>query len=639
MQAMILAAGMGKRLGEYTKHNTKCMLEVNGESLIDRALRALKRAGITKTIIVVGYQQQILREYLAAWENDMILEYVENPDYRTTNNIYSLYVGREHLLKDNTLLLESDVIFDESLLQGLVNDPRDNLAVVDKYQSWMDGTVVTLDGEDNILGFVPKQAIDFTAVDQYYKTVNIYKFSQGFAAQTYVPFLEAYSSALGNNAYYEQVLKVIATLETQELKAYRLREVKWYEIDDPQDKDNAETLFANSAADQLERLQKRYGGYWRYPVLKDFCYLVNPYFPTPRFENELKAALHELISSYPSGQNQQCLLASNAFGVREDELVVGNGAAELIRALAQELDGTLGVVYPTFDEYPASFGRERVVGWLPTRADFRYDIDDLAELGKKNDTVLLVNPDNPTGHIIGPVAIVELAQRLRQSRTSLIVDESFIDFCDDHQTLLDSSVLRAHPNLIVIRSLGKSFGVAGIRLGLLATGNEDLLQRVRARLPIWNINSLGEFFLQVIPKYMTDYTSACDQVRQERTWLRTQIEHEVDYLRVLPSQANYLMCQVAAEISATQLATQLLERHVLVKDLTGKVGMQHGEYVRIAVRKRGDNQTLLNALREIGSSEEHAHTSTVHVQKPTVAAAAKSERWHGEDWAAARVSP
>lgn len=610
MQAIILAAGMGKRLGEYTKHNTKCMLEVNGTALIHRTLQGLCRAGITKTVLVVGYQQQTLRRFLGASHDDMALEYVENPDYRHTNNIYSLYLARKQLLQDDTLLLESDVIFDEDILQGLTNDPRDNLAVVDKYQSWMDGTVVTLDDEDNILRFIPKQSFDFAEVAHYFKTVNIYKFSRGFCTQTYVPFLEAYSSALGTNAYYEQVLKVISTLETQELKAYRLRGEKWYEIDDPQDKDNAETLFADSATVQLNRLQKRFGGYWRHPSLRDFCYLANPFFPTKRLENELKASFHDLISSYPSGQSQQCLLAGNVFGVRDDELIVGNGAAELIRALAQELAGTLGVVYPTFDEYPACFGRHRVVGWMPTRADFHYDVDDLTELGNRCKTVLLINPDNPSGHAISPNEIIQLAQKLRQSHTSLLVDESFIDFCDDNQSLIDSSILAENTNLIVIRSLGKSFGVPGARLGVLATGNASLFQRVRDRLPIWNINSFGEFFLQVIPKYMADYASACEQVKQERSWLQAQLENDVDYLRAIPSQGNYLMCRVAPVMSASQLTTQLLQRDVLVKDLTGKIGLQDGDYIRIAVRGRDENLTLLNALSEIGLSIRRRGTSS-----------------------------
>lgn len=119
-------------------------------------------------------------------------------------------------------MLESDLIFSDIILQKLIADPNPNLAVVAKYQSWMDGTVVTLDEENNILNFISKKAFMFSLKDSYYKTVNIYKFSKEFSMNKYVPFLEAYCKALGNNEYYEQVLKVISLLNKPDLKALKI---------------------------------------------------------------------------------------------------------------------------------------------------------------------------------------------------------------------------------------------------------------------------------------------------------------------------------------------------------------------------------------------------------------------------------
>src|SRR5690606_3909148 len=136
-------------------------------------------------------------------------------------------------------------------------DKRKSLAVVDKYQSWMDGTVVKVDSNNSITNFIPKKFFDYNDIDKYYKTVNIYKFSKEFSANTYIPFLKAYSTALGDNEYYEQVLRVVTTLENQELQAFKLSGEKWYEIDDVQDKNNAETIFAPSQAVKLERVQER----------------------------------------------------------------------------------------------------------------------------------------------------------------------------------------------------------------------------------------------------------------------------------------------------------------------------------------------------------------------------------------------
>ena len=148
-------------------------------------------------------------------------------------------------------------------------------------------------------------------------------------------FLEAYITALGNNEYYEQVLRVITLLDKCDLKALPLQGEKWYEIDDVQDLDIAETLFAEEG---LSLYQKRYGGYWRFPTLLDFCYLVNPYFPPQRMVEEMKSNFATLLTEYPSGMSVNNLLISKYFNLNRDYVCVGNGAAELIKVF----DGIFG---------------------------------------------------------------------------------------------------------------------------------------------------------------------------------------------------------------------------------------------------------------------------------------------------------
>lgn len=248
MQAIILAAGMGRRLGELTKNNTKCMVQVNGTRLIDRLLTQLSHLDLRRVVIVVGYEGRKLRDYIGTRYDDRLhIEYVNNPVYDKTNNIYSLALAKEQLQEDDTLLIESDLIFDEEMFSLILNDPCPNLALVAKYQTWMDGTMVCIDDDHNIVNFVPKKAFNYADTDRYYKTVNIYKFSRDFARHKYVPFLEAYSKAVGNNEYYEQVLRVITFLDKSELKALPITTEKWYEIDDIQDLDIASTLFATNA--------------------------------------------------------------------------------------------------------------------------------------------------------------------------------------------------------------------------------------------------------------------------------------------------------------------------------------------------------------------------------------------------------
>jgi choline kinase len=433
MQALILAAGMGNRLGKYTRNNTKCMLSLNGKTLIERALDAISGAGIRRCVIVAGYHKENLVSFLGNKYNDVAIEYVFNDVYHKTNNIYSLYLAKDYLLRDDTLLLESDLIFEASLLSDIVSSPELNVAAVAKWEAWMDGTVVQLSGDNEIAAFIPKKAFSYDKKESYYKTVNIYKFSREFSTAMYVPFLEAYTRAMGNNEYYEQVLRVIATLDRCGLKAFVLSGQKWYEIDDAQDKDIAETLFAEDGGEKLDLMARRYGGYWRFPGILDYCYLVNPYFPPPRMRAEIRSYFDTLLTEYPSGLNVQNLLAAKLFNLDEAHILAGNGAAELIRALALSLSGTVGVVYPSFNEYAESFALNpavRLAAFLPKNIpeNFSYTKDDAAGFSAECDALLLINPDNPSGNYIARNEVLSLAAQLKTQGKRLIVDESCVDF-------------------------------------------------------------------------------------------------------------------------------------------------------------------------------------------------------------------
>lgn len=518
MQAVILAAGMGKRLGALTKNNTKCMVMVDGVPLIDRVLKQLSSLSLNKVILVIGYKGMQLKEHIGDTFNGLPIEYVENPIYDKTNNIYSLSLVKDELKKDDTLLLESDLIFDDSLLQLLMDSIYPNVALVDKYETWMDGTMVRLDESNNIVNFIPKKDFRYEDVSSYYKTVNIYRFSKEFLSTHYVPFLEAYTKALGNNEYYEQVLRVITLLDNCELKALVLTGQKWYEIDDVQDLDIAEVLFTTSKK-QLSLYQKRYGGYWRFPNLLDFCYLVNPYFPPAKMKEELKANFDILLTEYPSGMSVNNLLIGKFFDLKTEYVCVGNGAAELIKSLLSSMEGRIGVVYPTFEEYPNRYKKEIIV-YSPTNPDFSYTVSDLKEYfsDKSLSTLLLINPDNPSGNYISKVDVLSLIEWAGKRSITLILDESFVDFTNDTfgNSLLSNEILETFSNLVVIKSISKSYGVPGLRLGIAATSNNALLERIKHELSIWNINSFAEFYMQISGKYELVYKQACLKFIQER---------------------------------------------------------------------------------------------------------------------------
>lgn len=604
MQAIILAAGMGRRLGELTRDNTKCMVPVNGVRLIDRLLTQLGRQQLTRVIIVVGYKGRELQEYIGHRYDDRLrIEYAENPIYDKTNNIYSLSLVKQQMTEDDTLLIESDLIFSDRLFEMIIGNPYPNLALVAKYETWMDGTMVRMDQEQNIVNFVPKKAFDYADVDQYYKTVNIYKFSRDFSMHKYVPFLDAYCAALGNNEYYEQVLRVITLLDNANLKALPVGDEKWYEIDDVQDLDIAETIFAEGD-EMLHRFNYRYGGHWRFPKMLDYCYLVNPYFPTPRMKDELRANFDTLLTEYPSGMFVNALLAGKYFGIRQQYVVVGNGAAELIKSMMEHVTGRIGVVYPTFEEYPHRLQPEQIVAFMPDTTTLGYTADDLMAFYDEHPVshLLLINPDNPSGNFIGMEGLLRLIDWAKAHKIQLVVDESFVDFSDDfqHNTLLRNELLERYDRLVVVKSISKSYGVPGLRLGVLASANESLIQQVKRDVSIWNINSFAEFYMQIFGKYESDYVKACHQFIDERNRFE-QLLRGIDYLRVLPTQANFFCCQVTDRYSSAELTKLLLERYnIMVKDCDTKNGLKGKNYIRLSVRNTEDNDRLISALRELG---------------------------------------
>lgn len=604
MQAIILAAGMGRRLGEYTRDNTKCMLPVNGERLIDRVLGQLSQLGLSRVVIVVGYKGQNLIDYIGHRYDDRLkIEYVNNPVYDKTNNIYSLSLAKDKLQEDDTLLIESDLIFDDSLFRMILDNPYPNLALVDKYETWMDGTMVRIDEDNNIVNFIPKKAFKYKDVDSYYKTVNIYKFSREFSQNKYVPFLDAYSKALGNNEYYEQVLRVITLLDNAELKALPITNgAKWYEIDDVQDLDIAETLFADKD-EFMYRYNMRFGGHWRFPKLLDFCYLVNPYFPTAHMKDELRANFDILLSEYPSGMYVNSLIAAKYFDIRQEYTVVGNGAAELIKSLMERVEGRIGVVYPTFQEYPNRKEQTEIIGFTPDNADLTYTADDLIRFyaDKQLSTLLLINPDNPSGNFIPIVDVLRLATWCKERGIFFVVDESFVDFSENfrNNSLLHNEILQAYPNLAVMKSISKSYGVPGLRLGILASSDEELINWMKHDVSIWNINSFAEFYMQIFGKYQKDYDRACQKFIAERERFMARLT-DIPFLRVIPSQANYFLCQITEKYTSEELTRRLLmDFNILIKDCDNKDGLKNKNYVRIAVRDQKDNDTLVDALKTL----------------------------------------
>lgn len=601
MQAIILAAGMGKRLKELTKSNTKCMVKVNGVTLIERMLRQIDKQHLSRIVIVTGYEGQKLIDYIMTLDIQTPIVYVNNPVYDKTNNIYSLALAKDWLCKEDTLLFESDLIFEDAVIEALVKDPRDTLALVDKYESWMDGTCVKVSQNDDIESFIPGKKFQYDEIKDYYKTVNIYKFSRHFSMTHYVPFLEAYQSALGENEYYEQVLRVITMLDEPGIKAKRLKGELWYEIDDIQDLDIATSMFISDEEKRVELLAGRYGGYWRYPQLMDFCYLVNPYFPPQKLIDEIKASFETLLTQYPSGMRVNALLAARNFGIHQENIVIGNGAAELIKCLMEDFTGKVGVIRPTFEEYGHRYKDEDLVVYWPDNDEFKYGVQELMRFfeDKEIQNLILINPDNPSGNYISRNDLMTFIKWTGKRGIRLLVDESFVDFADETDaTLIRQEILDVNQHLYVMKSISKSYGVPGLRLGVLASGDFEMIAKIKRDVAIWNINSFAEFYMQIAEKYKQDYRIALEKFRSERARYINELR-KISCLRIIPSQANYIMAEVLNGLSARELNRRLIVNHnILIKNLVPKIKKEGKQYVRLAVKTTEENNRMIAALRE-----------------------------------------
>ena len=600
MQALMLAAGMGKRLGKFTNNNTKCMVEVAGKKLIDRAIEAVKLAGINKFTLVVGYEGQKLIDYINSKYSNCGIEFsfINNKDYATSNNIYSFYMAKDLVENEDTILLESDLIYDVSLIKKVVEHPAKDVVTVAKYQSWMDGTLVMMDENNNITQFVDKSDMKYEILDQYYKTVNIYKFSKEFCKNIYIPFLEAYMKAYGLNSYYETPLKVIAHVAKTPLVAYEVGDLPWYEIDDEQDLDISEVMFG-SGKKKYDNIISKFGGYWRYSKMLDFCYLVNPYFPPKAMLDKIKQEMPVLLTSYPSGLNMQNMNAERIFKVNQENILVGNGAAELINALGLTLTGKVAVGLPTFNEYVRCFRNCELVKIDNSQWDYSHNLQYLKEITREVDTLMIVNPDNPSGYTLSKEEIEELLDEANKNSCKIVIDESFIDFAnsDKRYSLLSNEILSRFTNLIVVKSISKSYGVPGLRLGILASYDKVLLKKIRDLMQVWNINSFAEYYLQIYNLYEKTYLSSCDKISSKRTRMIKELR-KIDGIKVYDSEANYVMIDLK-KVSSYDFCVKMLNTYnILIKDLSSKNYFNGKNFIRVAIRRKEENDKLIDAMEK-----------------------------------------
>lgn len=241
--AIVLAAGRGTRLKERTEEKPKPMIKVNTVPIIDNLIDGLIQAGLKNIVVVVGYMKDQLIDNLSKFKGVNMI-FVENPDYLTTNNIYSLWLAKEYM-NEGFFLFEADVFCEKKLIGDLFNALHDNVIVIDRYTPEMDGTVVELDDADRVKSmYLKRHQGEGFSFDQTYKTVNFYKLSKSYIRNYFFPTMDKHIKHNDVNVYYEQIIKEDID---NGFAFYSLKtgDSRWWEIDDFDDLQKAEHIFSD----------------------------------------------------------------------------------------------------------------------------------------------------------------------------------------------------------------------------------------------------------------------------------------------------------------------------------------------------------------------------------------------------------
>ena len=317
-----------------------------------------------------------------------------------------------------------------------------------------------------------------------------------------------------------------------------------------------------------------------------------------------------LIKSYPSTNWYLSSLVAKPLGLTEDEVVIANGASELIAAITDRFVDNLAVPVPTFDEFiNRAVSQGKRVSPYQLEGDFDLDVEGFIRhvQSSKANAALLINPNNPTGILISRESMIHLLESLRHMEL-VLVDESFLDFTSREPAPSIIDTIMDYPNLIVLKSLSKTCGIPGLRLGYAVSGNPDMITSLRSEVPIWSINSLAQYFLEEIGYYQQEFAESCSQVRYATQSLYSGLQ-SVPYLRPYPTQGNFILAQVLQGMTATELTAHLFkESNILINDCSGKRGLD-SRFVRMASRTVEENAQLVQALQSLAdavTTEERA---------------------------------
>ena len=587
VQAVILAAGYGRRMAPLSDDCHKALLPVGGTTILGRIMDGLMTIDVREVTIATGYRAADVERFVREGYPDVNLRLVRNPRYRETNNIVSLAMALNEMSFDRDIvLIECDLLFDPSLMARLVESPGRNVALVDHYRIGMDGTVVSLkDGFVSGVYTTDAQDADFSYEGKF-KTLNIYRFDREFCRKTLRPLLDVYAKDVDPGSYYELVLAMLSNIPAHRINAEVVSGERWVEVDDPNDLSGASFRFEPDRRSAI--LDRAFGGHWNFDVL-DFSYIRNAYFPTGSMLAGMRYALPELVSNYGSSQVVLNEKLGYILECNPDHVQVLHGAAQAFPILGQMLDTSQAATpTPTFGEYARVFPDAEHYADSPG-----IDTSELERVAARNRVCVIVNANTPTGTVIPSRDVYSLAKGLPE--TLFWVDESFLAFSGEPSLV---ELLKDHPldNVLVLTSLSKSLGTPGLRLGYIYSTNAAIVAKVGQALPVWNLSAPAEFLMELFIKFRGAFARSLERTAEDREVLRADLAELSIFARAHPSGANFLLADLNGGQTAAGVRGWLLERHSIeVKDVTARFP-DDVERLRIAVRLPEENATLVEAL-------------------------------------------
>ncbi|CAM5399197.1 pyridoxal phosphate-dependent aminotransferase [Streptomyces aurantiogriseus] len=365
--------------------------------------------------------------------------------------------------------------------------------------------------------------------------------------------------------------------------------------------DNVTSLFRSTAAHSPSMAAlTREGGEGIGPV--DFCIPCNPYFPTPQMFDEMSNRLRDIITYYPSSADTITAELCNLLQLPPQAVAMGNGSTELITWIDHLLvRESLAVPVPTFGRWtdqPMETGKRVDMFPLQESSGFALDLAQYAEFIRARGTrvAVICNPNNPDGGFLHKHAITQFMDAMADLDL-VVIDESFLEFADAEAepSVVQEAMLR--PNVIVLRSLGKNFGLHGIRFGYLVA-NPSLAGRVRSMLPKWNLNSFAEHVVFMLKEHGPEYAQSLMQVRRDRLEMASQLS-ALPGLTVYPSQGNFLFVRLPVGAEGTVVRDRLLTEHrILVRECGNKIGSS-SRFLRLVVRPQVDVRRLVSGLEQV----------------------------------------